>query len=221
MSESTEPSGRRPGRQPRSDATRDAIIEAALRIMESDGEDSIRVARVAQDAGVTTGALYAHFVDREDLIGAAHIEFMRRAVSKVYDRGSRLIDDSTDPLDIDTNRTYISELLSAEAMAERRRWAEAAVAGHRNPQLKKRLSDVMRELIGRSADMVRKSQEAGWVDAELDPDAIAVVQLATTVGLSLFADLLDEDPQFRGQLVEVWSRLPRAMSPNEAPSNGD
>jgi hypothetical protein len=104
------------------------------------------------------------------------------------------------------------DLLSPQELAERRRWAEAAVAGHRSESLKQDLRNVMRRFVEESESLVRASQAAGWTDESVDAAAVATIELATVVGLSLFADLYDESPEFKDALADAWSRLPSAMA---------
>jgi TetR/AcrR family transcriptional regulator, transcriptional repressor for nem operon len=49
-------------------ATRQRILEAAGRRFKEDGIDGAGVAAVMSDAGLTNGALYAHFASKEDLV---------------------------------------------------------------------------------------------------------------------------------------------------------
>jgi AcrR family transcriptional regulator len=198
--------------------TRQALINATLAIMATHGEDAVRVAVVARDAGVTTGALYAHFANREEIIGAAHIEFLRRAIEQLRMRTPAVeITQDMDPTHTEALRPYMRMLLSPEELAERRRWAEAAVAGHRSRGLKDDLRGVMRLFVEESRQLVEASQQAGWTDASVDAAAIATLELATVVGLSLFADLYDESPEFKDSLADAWARLPSAMAPRPAP----
>lgn len=61
-------------------STRDRLIEAAIAIIEADGEAALRVDRVAEDAGFTKPVLYHHFTDREGIIAAAQAERFRRSL---------------------------------------------------------------------------------------------------------------------------------------------
>ena len=59
--------------------TRDKILEAAIAIIEVEGEAGVRVDRVVETAGFTKPVLYHHFDDREDLVIAAQGERYRRS----------------------------------------------------------------------------------------------------------------------------------------------
>ena len=49
-------------------STRQRILEAAGRRFKQEGIDAAGVAAVMSDAGLTTGAFYAHFASKEDLV---------------------------------------------------------------------------------------------------------------------------------------------------------
>src|SRR5437867_6146779 len=52
-------------------ATRRRIIAAAGRRLKRDGIDGSGIATLMTDAGLTNGALYAHFDSKEDLVASA------------------------------------------------------------------------------------------------------------------------------------------------------
>ncbi len=51
-------------------ATREAIIEAAQRVFYARGVTNTSLAHIAKEAGVTRGAIYWHFKDKQDLFEA-------------------------------------------------------------------------------------------------------------------------------------------------------
>jgi len=55
----------RPARPP---LTRDAIVDAALRVLEREGAAGLSMRRVAQELGTGTGSLYWHVSSKEELI---------------------------------------------------------------------------------------------------------------------------------------------------------
>jgi TetR/AcrR family transcriptional repressor of nem operon len=50
---------------------RDALLEAASRLFRLRGIDGVGVAEIAKEAGLTHGALYAHFKSKDELVAAA------------------------------------------------------------------------------------------------------------------------------------------------------
>ena len=63
---------------PVGESTRDRLIDAAIEIIESDGEQAVKVREVASRAGVTEPSLYHFFGDRNGLIEEAQAERFRR-----------------------------------------------------------------------------------------------------------------------------------------------
>ena len=58
--------------------TYERLLEAAISIIESQGEGAIRVDQVAELAGFTKPVLYSYFKNREDLIVTAQgVRFIR------------------------------------------------------------------------------------------------------------------------------------------------
>ncbi|GAB2646652.1 TetR-like C-terminal domain-containing protein [Nocardia goodfellowii] len=51
-------------------ALRDALMDACLRLIETEGIAAVSLRRVAREAGVSTGAPYHHFADRAGLLAA-------------------------------------------------------------------------------------------------------------------------------------------------------
>ncbi|WP_348672655.1 TetR/AcrR family transcriptional regulator [uncultured Abyssibacter sp.] len=62
--------GRSPRRRRNPDRTRNAILEAAGKLLAKDGPEGLSVSQVAQLAGVNRGTAYQHFQSREQLVEA-------------------------------------------------------------------------------------------------------------------------------------------------------
>lgn len=58
--------------------SRERIIEAAGRRLKTDGIDGSGVATLMKDAGLTNGAFYGHFESKDELVGTALREELRR-----------------------------------------------------------------------------------------------------------------------------------------------
>ena len=57
-----------PNAKPRERLTRERVIDAALRVMDSEGLDAVSMRRVAREVGVEAMSLYNHVRDKEDLL---------------------------------------------------------------------------------------------------------------------------------------------------------
>lgn len=65
------------GRVPRNTLSREAIVEAALTLIDKDGLDAVTMPKVAQKLGVGTMSLYRHVADKDDLVEAVADRVMR------------------------------------------------------------------------------------------------------------------------------------------------
>jgi AcrR family transcriptional regulator len=54
--------------EPRAPLTREAIVEAALRVLDRDGLDGLSMHRVAQELGTGAGSLYWHVRNKDELL---------------------------------------------------------------------------------------------------------------------------------------------------------
>jgi TetR/AcrR family tetracycline transcriptional repressor len=57
-------------RSAKSELSRDAIVERALRVMDVEGPDAVTIRRIAQEFGVTPMALYWHVANKDELLAA-------------------------------------------------------------------------------------------------------------------------------------------------------
>lgn len=48
----------------------EAIVIAAIRVLERDGLETLSMTRIADAAGISTAAIYKYFPDREEILGA-------------------------------------------------------------------------------------------------------------------------------------------------------
>lgn len=68
--------------------TRRALLDTARRLFTRDGFQSTRTEEIAEQAGLTRGALYHHFRDKEDLFRAVHEEVVAQLVPLLWRRSS-------------------------------------------------------------------------------------------------------------------------------------
>jgi AcrR family transcriptional regulator len=95
----TKKTSRKPARkaplQSRSKVTVDVILEAAIRILESEGSLAMTTSRVAEVAGVSVGTLYQYFGNRDAILDALQDRELERAtelLQSLLQRGAPLSD---------------------------------------------------------------------------------------------------------------------------------
>jgi AcrR family transcriptional regulator len=80
MSARTLKTARKQPRQARSQATVNAVLEAAIQVIEREGVDAATTTRIAEVAGVSIGTLYQYFSHRDAIFNALQDREFERAL---------------------------------------------------------------------------------------------------------------------------------------------
>src|ERR1700735_5794502 len=80
---STPPATPKGGRKESRARTREARIDAGLRMAERTGLSGLSVNLIVQDAGVAKGTFFHHFGDRASYLLALHREFHERLAAQI------------------------------------------------------------------------------------------------------------------------------------------
>jgi AcrR family transcriptional regulator len=166
-----------PTRAAAAEATRSALIDAAIERFAADGLRASFDA-VAADVGVTKGALYHHFGSKEGLVEAVYKEAIRRHADRVIAASSEgdgrarllaLVDASTR---LYTSRTPFYRLLTT---------LHLAAAGERPTlaDIARRMQRTQRDFM---IDLVRQGQRDGSIDPRLDAEAVGLTVNAALEG---------------------------------------
>jgi AcrR family transcriptional regulator len=183
------------------DQTRARLLRAAADVFAARGYDGTRVADIAAAAGVSNGALYAHFGSKAELLLAALRAHGRRVLS--------------DLLAADPDSPVTELLLQAGRSLPRRCDArgflvvEALVAARRDNDLAGPMRVYTAERADWLARLIEAGQAAGEVDSALSPAAIAHFCLLLALGSSLLpADLHPvDDGDWAALLTRVVSAV--------------
>ncbi|MEV7967951.1 helix-turn-helix domain-containing protein [Sphaerisporangium sp. NPDC088356] len=173
--------------------TRDRLLRAAAEVFAERGYDGTRVADIAAAAGVSNGALYAHFGSKAELLVAALREHGPKLLAKLF---------AADP-----NRSIADLLLVVGRRLPRRHDArgylivESLVAARRDEDLARPMRDYVGERAGWLAGLVRAAQNGGELDDALSPDALAHFCLLLAMGSVLVT------PDLHAVGDEEWTAL--------------
>ncbi len=157
--------------------TRERLLRAAADVFAERGYDGTRVADIAAAAGVSNGALYAHFASKADLLTGALRTHGRRLLAEVF---------AAEP-----DRSITDLLLVIGRWLPRRRDArgylivEALVAARRDQDVARPMRDYVGERAEWLADLMRAAQAGGEIDQALSPDALAHLCLLLAMGSAL------------------------------------
>src|SRR5918997_5581272 len=84
------------GREERAEATRGALLRAARELFAERGYSAVGTEELVARAGVTRGALYHHFRDKQDLFRAVHVEMERELMEAIGER----MGEASDPMEL-------------------------------------------------------------------------------------------------------------------------
>ncbi|MCW2666043.1 MAG: TetR family transcriptional regulator [Frankiales bacterium] len=186
--------------------TQARLLRAAAEVFADRGYAGTRVADIAQAAGLSNGALYAHYASKAELLVGALRRHGRQRLTELF-RGEE-------------HRSIGSVLLQLGRTLPRRRdvrgelVVEALVAARRDEDVAR----LVRTHLAERADWLQELVEVGQAEGDLDPalPAAAVAHLCLVLGLGsalVPSDLHDVDGDAWNALLV---RLIDALGPQTA-----
>jgi AcrR family transcriptional regulator len=177
--------------------TRERLLSAAADVFAERGYDGTRVADIAAAAGVSNGAMYAHFSSKAELL-----------VDALRTHGRRLL---ADEFAADPDRSITDVLLGIGRRLARRRDAsgylivEALVAARRDKDVAVPMRDYIGERADWLSDLMQVAQSDGEIDSGLSPNALAHFCLLLSMGSALVT------PDLHAVDEEEWGALLAAV----------
>ena len=171
---------------------RQAIVEAAMTVFSTGSYSGATTADIAREAGVSEPILYRHFGSKRELYFACLDEAWRR-LRQVFDEKVALHEQGG-PLP--TPREMALRLRETAHVLPPNLWIQALTEAGEDPEIARYLRRHMRDVHDFMADGIRRSQAAGGIAADRDPDAEAWIFLAGILLLSVadrLGGLLDDD----------------------------
>jgi AcrR family transcriptional regulator len=147
---------RRAARQERSQATVDAILEAATRLFAEGGLDRVNTNHIAELAGVSIGSLYQYFPSKEAILGelidrhaertiatlaAKLAEFDARPIPAVLREIVEILLEA-DTIDVNLHRVFLDKLPDAGRIEQRSGEIRRVTAAVRQLLLERRGSEL-------------------------------------------------------------------------------
>jgi AcrR family transcriptional regulator len=183
-------------------STRDRLLAAAVEVFVEQGYEGARLQDIARAAGLTTGAVYANFRGKDELlfaaIGARADVEMDTLLAEAQEREPRAL----------------LELLGDRLMAPRRQpplLMDAISAARRDDALAQALRDRLGVRERFLVEIVERAKLDGAIDPALDSDAFARFGLTLAMGALVMRTLEMEAPA-EGAWHELISRLLDAVS---------
>jgi AcrR family transcriptional regulator len=147
--------------------TRERLLDAAARVFELKGYEGATVSLIAKEAGVTTGAIYAHYSGKAELLVDALRANRERAMAALFPAGHRA--DATTLLVALGNRlTARRSVRDEEASAL---LVEALLASRRDAELAQVLATALGERHQAMTDLLARAQGTGELTGEISAEA--------------------------------------------------
>jgi AcrR family transcriptional regulator len=153
---------------------RQALIETAIRVFSDGSYRGTTTSEIARAAGVSEPILYRHFASKRDLYLAAldHVWRKMRAAWEEALEESANVREAFEAI----GRSHVSVHDCKFQMAEL--WVQALSEAAEDPELRKHLRRHMREVHDFIADVIRKGQAEGVLNAARNADSEAWTFLA-------------------------------------------
>lgn len=164
-------------RPDRGEAARRELTEAAIDCFSRYGYRGTSIERIAREAGVTKGAIYYHFRDKEDLLSAAVAD----RVAAFEARVQRACEDADAA---ESLRRIVAVCIDHARSNDRPRFLiKLMVEGiDTNERLLGEMRGVMRRFRAFVRNVIRSGQEAGQLRPEVDADAAAATLTSAVIG---------------------------------------
>jgi AcrR family transcriptional regulator len=144
--------------------TKQRLLATAADVFARLGYERASIAQIASDAGLSTGAIYAHYAGKAELFVATLRAHAEQEVEQLLGGESNL--------DFASFLVARGESLERRSTADSNLLIEAVVAAKRDPQV---LQVLLTSFVDRErmlVDLLRAAQEVGAIDGDLAPDAV-------------------------------------------------
>jgi AcrR family transcriptional regulator len=155
------------------ESTRSRILNAAIAMMETGGESSVRLSAIAEGLGIKEPSIYHHFTNRTELVNAAYVEWYWQCLKTEIPVEAMMVL-------VDSKEDYVRAVRKSMEWSYRpeRHHARAIRvsvlgAAQRNPDLAIAINDINKKFLATIADATSVAQQKGWLRADLDPMATA------------------------------------------------
>ena len=168
-------------------ARRSEIVAAACRCFARDGFHATSIADIISESGLSAGSVYLYFKSKDEIISAV-VDMTLSTADELFDR---LLADGATPSPEETVEFMVTAVMERAvehpilrvdmSRVALHAWAEAL----RDPQVARRIEQALVGLREHYAEVVRRWQAAGYVEADTDPEHVGAVLLGIVHAFAL------------------------------------
>ena len=182
--------------------TRTRLLLAAVAVIDKDGESGVNVHQIAKTAGVSVPSIYHFFGNRDGLLEEAQAHRFEEGLRLVAQSlGEALAHTGTKKQYRDTLRKWLVSVTAGTNTGFRKTRATVVASAVHNPSLASRIAEIQERHVKQMASFLRYGTERGWVDSDIDVEAI-VIWTTTQLNGKLVIEL---DPKKR--YSKQWNEL--------------
>lgn len=172
----------------------DVVLAATIQKLRDVGESGVNIKDIAAETGVSYGAIYHHFKDRDGLIRAAQFERLRNQPGMDLEALAEALDH---PGDLGDFVSRIHEIAKAIVDPERAKVrlvrSSVMTSATVHPDLRDALTALETSIVDDLHALVQRAQELGIADPRMNPRAAAVYLEALSYGIVLM-EFMDNPP---------------------------
>jgi AcrR family transcriptional regulator len=210
-----------PSARPPTDSTRQRLLDAAYELLLDEGYHAATVQSVARRAHLTTGAIYANFANKHELLVQAVLRRWVRTPEAAPLRVTHGEDGDDEDMDLDTLTAVLARQLSEPPEPEHRLLTEVTGAAIRDRKAEGLLRIGVERIEGVAERAIEDAKASGRIDAALSTEALVAVVVNLYLG-AITSKSFDLPQPNQDEVIEVLARLnltPTAPTPPTAPTD--
>ena len=182
--------------------TRERLLEAAISVIETQGEGAIRVDQVAELAGFTKPVLYTYFKNRDDLIVAAQSERYIRALELGRPDVEDAVRNCSNANDFFLiMQKWVGSFADVDGERRRRFRIEALGSAISRAALQEKLQEANRRQAEGLGALLAIAKEHEWLTLDAEPQDLAM----WWTGLVLSRYLIEMDAEYHD--AAAWDAI--------------
>jgi len=176
---------KRIGRRATKEETRDALIASGMELFAARGLDGPSLDDICANAGLTRGAFYVHFEDRDAFLLAVMDRVGTSLFEELFEQGTTGGFAGVAQRFVEASASGRYPLMPKGGI----RPYQLLDACARSPVLRDRYVALVKMFVARVAELVAEGQAAGALRKDVDPSHAGTLALALIVGVQTLADV--------------------------------
>lgn len=183
--------------------TKASLLEAAAKVFARRGYDGASISEITSEAGLTSGAVYAHYASKAELFNATLHAHAERDLDQLLGRGGAEVVDGL---------TAVGASFDRREPTEASLLITAVVAARNDPEVGRLLLGSLAEREQLFRALIASAQDSRALTGDLSAAAISRFCLMIAMG-SLIVEALGVDPVEHSEWTALIERLVGAIRP--------